>query len=59
MNVHVVLQNALQWLHECCMGLVLGRKPEHETSHFFSGKVAAAMKGSLCGRRVRALRVDV
>ena len=21
-------------LHECCMGLVLGRKPEHETLYF-------------------------
>ena len=29
---HMMLQNALQWLHECCMhcmGFVLGRKPEH------------------------------
>jgi len=34
MNVCVVLQNALQWQHECCMGLVLGRKPEHETVFF-------------------------
>ena len=24
-------QIALEWLHECCMGFVLGRKPEHET----------------------------
>ena len=22
---------ALEWLHECCMGYALGRKPEHET----------------------------
>ena len=28
------LQIALEWLHECCMGYVLGRKPEHETVHF-------------------------
>ena len=28
------VQNALYWLHECCMGLVLGRKPEHETLYF-------------------------
>ena len=28
------LQIALEWLHECCMGHVLGRKPEHETLHF-------------------------
>ena len=27
-------QIALEWLHECCMGYVLGRKPEHETSCF-------------------------
>ena len=25
------LQIALEWLHECCMGFVLGRKPEHDT----------------------------
>ena len=30
---HVMLQNALWWLHECCMALV-GRKPEHETLCF-------------------------
>ena len=35
------LQIALEWLHECCMGYVLGRKPEHETL-CFSRKVAAA-----------------
>ena len=34
MDVYVVLQNAMQWLHECYMGLVLGRKPEQETLHF-------------------------
>ena len=28
------LQIALEWLHECCMGYVLGRKPEHETVYF-------------------------
>ena len=28
------LQIALGWLHECCMGYVLGRKPEHETLCF-------------------------
>ena len=32
---------ALEWLHECCMGYVLGRQPEHETV-CFSCKVAAA-----------------
>ena len=25
---------ALEWLHECCMGYVLGRKPEYETLCF-------------------------
>ena len=25
------LQITLEWLHECCMGFVLGRKPEHDT----------------------------
>ena len=34
------LQIALEWLHECCMGHVLGRKPEHEPS-IFPCKVAA------------------
>ena len=28
------LQIALEWLHEFCMGYVLGRKPEHETVCF-------------------------
>ena len=28
------LQIAVEWLHECCMGYVLGRKPEHETLCF-------------------------
>ena len=28
------LQIALEWLHECCMLYVLGRKPEHETLCF-------------------------
>ena len=25
---------ALEWLHECCVGYVLRRKPEHETVFF-------------------------
>ena len=33
------LQIALEWLHECCMDYVVGRKPEHETL-FFPCKVA-------------------
>ena len=28
------LQIALEWLNECCMGNVVGRKPQHETSCF-------------------------
>ena len=28
------LQIALEWLHDCCMGFVLGRKPEHGTLYF-------------------------
>ena len=28
------LQIALEWLHECCMLCVVGRKPEHETLCF-------------------------
>ena len=37
------LQIALEWLHECCMGYVLGRKPEHVTKPcVFPCKVAAA-----------------
>ena len=35
------LQIALEWLHECCMLCVVGRKPEDETLRF-SCKVAAA-----------------
>ena len=29
---YLCLQIALEWLHECCMAYVVGRKPEHETS---------------------------
>ena len=28
------LQIALEWMHECCMPCVVGRKPEHETLCF-------------------------
>ena len=38
--LNVWLQIALEWLHECCMGYVVGRKPEHETC-VFPCKVAA------------------
>ena len=48
------VQIALEWLHECCMGHVLGRRPEHETLYFFRVKwLQAAMKGTSCVRRVR------
>ena len=32
--LNLCVQIALEWLHECCMGYVLGRKPEHETLCF-------------------------
>ena len=51
------LQIALEWLHECCMGIVLGRKPGHETLCFSvqSGcsrrwKVPRLCGGCGCGR---------
>ena len=28
------LQIAVEWLHDCCMGYVVGKKPEHETVCF-------------------------
>ena len=50
---HVMLQKALQclqWLHECSMGFVLGRKPEHESLHFFRVKwLQPAMVPRVCG----------
>ena len=47
------LQIALEWLHECCMGYVLGRKPEHETLFFRVKWLQPAMKGTSSVRRVR------
>ena len=47
------LQIALEWLHECCMGYVLGRKPEHETLFFRVKWLQATMKGTSCVRLVR------
>ena len=46
-------QIALEWLHECCMGYVVGRKPEHETLCFSVKWLQATMKGTSCVRRVR------
>ena len=42
-------QIALEWLHECCMGYVVGRKPEHETLCF--------SVSSGCSRRWKVPRV--
>ena len=56
------LQIALEWLHECCMGFVMGRKPEHETLCFSvsSGcsrrwKVPRVCGGCGCGRLVPSM----
>ena len=56
------LQIALEWLHECCMGYVVGRKPAHETLCFsvWSGcrrrwKVPRLCDGCGCGRFCREL----
>ena len=46
-------QIALEWLHECCMGYVVGRKPEHETLFFRVKWLQPAMKGTSCVRRLR------
>ena len=32
--LNLCLQIALEWLHECCIPCVVGRKPEHETLCF-------------------------
>ena len=48
------LQIVLEWLHECCVGYVVGRKPEHETLWIFRVKwLQATMKGTSSVRRVR------
>ena len=48
------LQIALEWLHECCMGFVLGRKPGAGNLAFFRVKwLQPAMKGASCVRRLR------
>ena len=48
------LQIALEWLHECCMGYVVGRKPEHGNLVFFRVKwLEATMKGTSSVRRLR------
>ena len=48
------MQIALEWLHECCMGYVVGRKPEHETLFFFRIRwLEATMKGTSSVRRLR------
>jgi hypothetical protein len=40
------------WLHECCMGLILGRKSGYE-SLFRIKRLRPAIKGISCVRRVR------
>ena len=47
------LRIALEWLHECCMGYVVGRKPEHETLFFRVKWLQPAMKATSSVRRVR------
>ena len=56
------LQIALEWLHECCMGYVSGRKPEHKTLCFsvWSGcsrwwKVPCVCGGCGCSRLVPSM----
>ena len=46
-------------LHECCMGLVLGRKPERNLVFFRLKSLRPAMKGTSCARRVRSVRFGV
>ena len=50
-HITITLHHKRIDLHECCMGLVLRRKPEHEPC-VFPCKVAAA-NGTSCVRRVR------
>ena len=45
------LQIALEWLHECCMGYVLGRKPDQEKKKI--KWLRPAVKGTSCVRQVR------
>ena len=48
------LQIAMEWLHECCMGYVVGRKPERETLCFSMYKwLQPTMKGTSCVRQLR------
>ena len=52
--LNLCLQIALEWLHKCCVGYVVGRKPEYETLYFFRVKwLQATMKGTSSVRRVR------
>jgi len=56
------LQIALEWLHGCCMGYVLGRKPEHKTFWFFLVKCKVAAGGDarhlVCAAGVAAVVPD-
>ena len=50
---HLMLQNALWWLHECCMGLVLEEAGERNLVFFRVKWLQLAMKGTSCVRPVR------
>ena len=48
------LHDRIGWLRECCMGHVLGTKPEHETLCFFRVKrLQPPKKGTPSVRRMR------
>ena len=47
------LQIALEWLRECCMGYVLGRKQEHETLFFRVKWLQPPKKGTPSVQRMR------
>ena len=53
-TLHTTIRHKRTDLHACCMGLVLGRKPEQRNLVFFRVKrLQPAMKGTSCVRRLR------
>ena len=50
---HVMLQNALWWLHECCMGLVVEEAGAPNLLFFRVKWLQPAMKGTSCVWRLR------
>ena len=50
--LNVWLQIAMEWLHECCMGYVVGRKPEHETLCFSVVHTSFAVCNSVSADRI-------